>query len=394
MHFVHLGCWNKGLCEITKPWTNGVSGVMNSIQTYVADNSKTGNPVDFMVLAGDNYYPEKTDSTNVLADSTNMVSRTIPKTKKVKEKTFVPQKFNSGFECLSHIYTKKYILFGNHEHDTYKDKKCLIFEKTKNKTNSDEFVLFKNVLTYEHEPDKTIVIMIDTTMYEQDVDYSCYNEDNYKFNITGGIATHRQKQQANVNKILENNKYNKFIFIGHHPIASIKQKKSKNKTEFNDNLVDFFLKLQFKVDQQKIYYLCADTHFYQKSTITINDIIIEQHIVGTGGADLDTVTTSVTDNTQTPNDDKLNNSINNMSCKNNKDNSPNIMCTTPLHNTHKFEYSFDINEQKTCHGYLIYNSNSSPQVVFKPVQTNQNGDGYKQKYLSYKKKYLLLKKHS
>ena len=38
--------------------------------------------------------------------------------------------------------------------------------------------------------------------------------------------------------------------------------------------------------QQK-YYLCADTHNYQKTKIEMNELIIEQYITGTGGAEQD-----------------------------------------------------------------------------------------------------------
>ena len=58
MHFIHVGCWNKGPCEINNG-TNAVSRVMTSIKNYVDDANKTENKVDFLVLAGDNYYPEK-----------------------------------------------------------------------------------------------------------------------------------------------------------------------------------------------------------------------------------------------------------------------------------------------------------------------------------------------
>jgi hypothetical protein len=44
-----------------------------------------------------------------------------------------------------------------------------------------------------------------------------------------------------------------------------------------------------KHPSSKYYYLCADLHLYQQGTIKIDDkMVIEQYIVGTGGAELDT----------------------------------------------------------------------------------------------------------
>jgi hypothetical protein len=53
--FIHFGCWNNGLCDKNKG-INGVSTVMNKLNKYV---NKIENNVDFISIAGDNYYPEK-----------------------------------------------------------------------------------------------------------------------------------------------------------------------------------------------------------------------------------------------------------------------------------------------------------------------------------------------
>jgi hypothetical protein len=60
-----------------------------------------------------------------------------------------------------------------------------------------------------------------------------------------------------------------------------------------DSGIEFFLSIGALLDVSKysLYYLCADIHNYQHSEITLrkstDKMKIEQHIVGTGGTDLD-----------------------------------------------------------------------------------------------------------
>ena len=55
----------------------------------------------------------------------------------------------------------------------------------------------------------------------------------------------------------------------------------------NNGLVNLFTSLDKLIGKKNIYYLCADTHFYEEGIITFNNIKIQQYIVGTGGADPD-----------------------------------------------------------------------------------------------------------
>ena len=71
MRFIHFGCWNNGLC--TMDGTNGLSLTMKKLNSYVESNS-----IDFVTIAGDNYYPPKTP----------------------KGKIFSMENFTSGFSCL------------------------------------------------------------------------------------------------------------------------------------------------------------------------------------------------------------------------------------------------------------------------------------------------------
>jgi hypothetical protein len=48
MSFIHFGCWNNGLCN-TDENLNGLSRVMSYLGNY-------DQQVNFVVVAGDNYY--------------------------------------------------------------------------------------------------------------------------------------------------------------------------------------------------------------------------------------------------------------------------------------------------------------------------------------------------
>ena len=52
--------------------------------------------------------------------------------------------------------------------------------------------------------------------------------------------------------------------------------------------MDLLKKIYTKIDGTKNYYLCADTHQYQKVELKLNDTEFTQYVVGTGGTELDT----------------------------------------------------------------------------------------------------------
>ena len=90
--------------------------------------------------------------------------------------------------------------------------------------------------------------------------------------------------------------------MGHHPITNIRCKKKKSnsgyaiKTEpVKPTFIDLWNTIRTTVNlpDMNYYYLCADTHMYQKGVVTVTNtdgtelMNITQYIVGTGGADLD-----------------------------------------------------------------------------------------------------------
>ena len=255
---------------------------------------------DFLIVSGDNYYPE-----------------TI-KSKKLKIKIFNFEDFISGFNCLSNLPINKYLLFGNHEYNDdvilkedldklnilpkeEKDKelikliphKCKSLIEQKNISSIDpSIIIFQSVLFNYEDSTKTLLIMIDTTIYDDIKNIECYK------NILGETddinATRiKRKQYEQILEILTSyTNASTIIFSGHHPIIWCKNKSGKNKFNYVEGLISLFSQFEEFLIEKKIIYLCADTHIYQKGDVLIktendNILLIEQHIVGTGGADLD-----------------------------------------------------------------------------------------------------------
>ena len=286
--FIHFGCWNNGLCDKNKG-TNSVSKVMNKLNKYV---NKIENDVDFISIAGDNYYPEK-------------IKKNGDKIKIIHTNELV-----SGFDCLPDNVEINMIL-GNHDLETNIINKeqlyienenkmedmnnCFILntEITKARKKNINFVLQKTYKLSEN----TLIIMIDTSMYEDDANnyIPCYNE---YFQKNGVNDTHiknipdlQKLQRENIlNKLDEfNNTYDNIVIIGHHPITGWKKKNDNILINPAIKFIELLMSIYEKQPSSNYYYLCADLHLYQKGTIKIDDkMVIKQYIVGTGGAELDT----------------------------------------------------------------------------------------------------------
>ena len=81
-NFIHFGCWNKGECLIDS-LVNPLSRVMTNLRE-VCNDPKT--KPEFVVVAGDNYYP---DTLTITTDE-----------KKIKGKNINTRHLDSGLECL------------------------------------------------------------------------------------------------------------------------------------------------------------------------------------------------------------------------------------------------------------------------------------------------------
>jgi hypothetical protein len=287
MKFIHFGCWNNGTCNI-ESGDNGLSKTMRKLRSYISTN-----PINFLVIAGDNYYPSKSKND-----------------KGEKVKTLNVGDLKSGFACLPKE-VKKYILFGNHEYDeissiinegvskaSANEEKCKILnleqEQSKIIDTTDNVNLFQDVMFVNK--DGTLIIMIDTTIYEDDIEStkdSCLQHIFPSLTKKDTIQDFINYQETRIRDILaENNSVKNIIFVGHHPIISVKIKKDKPKASSLEKFKQLFININSLLVGKKLYYLCADTHLYQHGMVTIKssgipDINIDQYICGTGGAEQD-----------------------------------------------------------------------------------------------------------
>jgi len=318
--FVMFGCWNKNEC-IMGSTANPLSRNMTFLQRFIKKN-----PTEFVIVAGDNYYPEKPDKTKEKTKEKYKEKtkekdiektkekdkektkekdkeKTKDKDKKKKDKTkkIITRNLHSGFDCLRQLNTEVNVILGNHDLETRKSlgDTILIHEEGKEERNEDidECYIIKeeikenteNIKLRTHVHKKlhhTLIIMLDTTLYLPDNHKyaKCYEH------MTRNMDVLKANQQNSVKKWIEeandDENITNIVFVGHHPIVTYKQKEEM----VIDVLPDFIDFLQhLKINSKKIYYLCADVHFYQRSTINLKEKTIKQIVVGTGGTTLDPI---------------------------------------------------------------------------------------------------------
>jgi hypothetical protein len=271
--FIHFGCWNQGLCgNESVPLTT----VMQTLQTFAQQEHP-----DFIVVAGDNYYPGK-EKNKVTGE---------------KVKTIVPGDLAAGFACLPKGVPID-MLLGNHDLETnmylsgFTDKKetdCFITKAEIKEAIPNHIDL---VVQKARSNGETLVLLIDTSMYDDDAIAEmlpCYK----KMAGYAGIASKeelRTEQMRFIQDAITAFQGTNIIFIGHHPITGYKLKKDKIKLI---QAFPSFLAMLKNVYQpeKKYYYLCADLHLYQEGTVLLPvdgaKMEIQQYIVGTGGTELD-----------------------------------------------------------------------------------------------------------
>lgn len=259
MDFIHFGCWNN---------TEGnVINVINFLKKYTKENK-----IDFINIAGDNYYPQKIKKDGI------------------KEKIFNYDNFKIGFELLNQIDIEKNMIFGNHDILDFKDCNSLIKQQELKTFNIYNQFMSKNI-------GDTIIFYLDSTVYElyeeddKDIGNTCYNFIYPQFKTIKNIIYF---QFEYVKYKLRESSYKNIIFTFHHPIfTGYVSKKGVLKSGYLEKLKDFYVKLYNLVKDKNVYHLCADTHFYQNGIIeiTIEDkkLLINQYIVGTGGTLLDNI---------------------------------------------------------------------------------------------------------
>jgi len=307
-YFITFGCWNYNKCE-----EGGKSPGLSMVMHRLLEEDNNFNKI---VVLGDNYYPDSIELGK--EDKSESKSSKVKKgEKKAKIKKLNKENFYSGFGCLLNVADKLdaqvYLLTGNHETDKLLDDIEYTPETIeKNSTDCLSLQLQKNIVKeYKRfnlvgwDPDnkkkklsdegyfdikhskEMIYIYLDTNIYEDrdEGDLMC-GDSTRKF---------RKNVKAKIIKELKGHQGKSIIFFGHVPLFTCKNKDGNHVGSLCNNsqliFTDIFCdpeisKLLSATDY--IYYICADTHYYQESMITLtNGIVLTQYIVGSGGAKLD-----------------------------------------------------------------------------------------------------------
>lgn len=287
--FIHFGCWNNLNTKI-KDGKEKELGCLKKVMKLLKANI---NGVDFIVIAGDNYYPKK--------------EKPIEGEKK---KIIIPSKLEEGFNLLPKEIPI-YMILGNHDLETNLNpenpklfigetaevsKSCMILEleKQQSKESNIEYTFFKDIMMNNG----TLILMIDSDVYSSDA-YKflpCYN-----IFLGENFETIEKVKEYQYNLIFQTiNQYNagvsikNLIIIGHQPITGIKYKDGVKQPLLND--IPYFKPVLLKIynllgSEINYFYLCADLHLYQEGLITLKNeeeqMEINQYIVGTGGTELD-----------------------------------------------------------------------------------------------------------
>jgi len=291
--FLLFGCWNNTNTNKKGEMLGNMKQVMSKLNLYIKD------PVtkpQFIVVAGDNYYSEKT--------------ATISNTgEKQETKIIHTQKLIDGLESLPNNIEINMIL-GNHDLET-NGKKTTIFVDNINTPEENPCYTLRTVMQHKNNIDlflfkaemltnDTLLLMIDTSMYREKVaEYlPCYSIF-LDTKIDSGEELIDYQNNLIQTAIKENQSIKpikNIIIVGHHPIIGIKfttLNNSDGEIEILDDIPYFLETLQMikrtvTNNEAKYYYLCADVHLYQSGTIDINngEMVINQYIVGTGGTEL------------------------------------------------------------------------------------------------------------
>lgn len=305
--FAFFGCWNEthypSKENLDAPCfqiqENTTKNPCDEFSFVLSDIKQNHNDINFLVVAGDNYYPEKKTENGI------------------KTKKFEPTDFNKGFEALKSINKPTYLLLGNHDVDNIapKEKKDKSKKKggstpTKKKEETDcriikeeiKFVKDSSIELFDYKKElivkkmqdtNTLCIMVDTSIFIEKLD--CYdsllNESDKHWNKEQIIDQQKKMIQTIINA--HKKPITNVCFFGHHPLLCLKKKEEiilEDNMEWNHFLFHVILKNGLQ-KVPNIYYFCADLHQYQEGVVTIRNnehiINIHQYIAGTGGAYMD-----------------------------------------------------------------------------------------------------------
>lgn len=364
-----FGCWNTGCKEN--------SGQLKVTELLQKNESK----YKFMIILGDNYYPEKIKiQKEKITDGI-----TLEEIKTVNIDSIIMQ---SGFKCIDQVNIQKKIIMGNHDIEDGINQGCSILKYQLKLPWYDVKFPFSHELHYIKKGDNykiLLILYIDTTLYTEN-ETICYNS-----TLNKSQADIKSEQNSFIKSTLEkfkdNNNISDILICGHEPLITYRFKEGENKSSIIKELCDVIFTERIKYTTKNFTYLCADYHIYQNSKITMqgNSLSINQIILGTGGGKLDEVVPLRSGSVTKINIYKLQiqpNMINNIE-----------------------DYYTTLGIAKHGYGELIYNMDGlkhnfipvepvEPVKSVEPVKPVKSVESvkYKIKYLKYKNKYLKLKK--
>lgn len=299
MKFIHIGCWNYDSEKLN------VKDVLKSLNDYVSNNFEK---YDFIVIAGDNYYP------NIEKYNTNTI------------KWIDIEKMLLNFNLFPEN-VEKYLLFGNNDindktiidkdnrdkivkifkndtgYDSYKnltenidqEKSCRLIDIEMLYTKGKKFRTYNGVMF--RISGSNLVIMIDTSIYDKDIDnesVQCYKRIlNSDYNEELSLQDLINDQNKAIMELLQQNinRCVNLIIIGHHPICGMITCNKKDVLQTNDKLICLFRDICSIIKQNDCYinisYLCSHIHTFESLEINIDDYVVNQYICGCGGAELD-----------------------------------------------------------------------------------------------------------
>ena len=236
-HFIHFGCWNYGECGNPNPVTTVTTAVNEAIAV---------GPVDYVIVAGDNYYPIKNKGFG--EDKLKLINKNM---------------LDSGFGCLP-TEVDTYILFGNHDLDN--SNRLRLYNETGTVTDMTTLtdvtkisipspceimrseirnrpnLIFPPPGMVTHRIDgNTLILMIDTTMYDISKDKSgnvkdkdgnlvCYE----MYYGDSDLNTLMERQHQSVMEILStiDATIHNIMLVGHHPLLYPKIKDANVKISY------------------------------------------------------------------------------------------------------------------------------------------------------------------
>ena len=156
-------------------------------------------------------------------------------------------------------------------------------KKNKNKTLNDiikyDLDLFSKIIKDKKDKIKNLIIFA----HDPIVTFRCKQNEEKKSKKSKSLETSKTLETL---ETLETVK--KTNALNHNCTDKNKNPGIVTISKLNDDGIKFLRELYNLCDPSiKKYYICADTHQYQKAKIKFGDIDVEQHVVGTGGADLD-----------------------------------------------------------------------------------------------------------